>query len=253
MSGFQGRCAVITGAKGDIGAAIAAELARRGAHVFAVDIGYRERSGPETAGAGQIVRLPLDVTDAAAVSETFREISVQAAPISLLVNAAGGPGNVRVPVDQVTDADWHRVVSLNLDGLFFCCREAARAMKPIGGGAIVNISSGAGRNWTRTGVQAYAAAKSGVIGLTRQLARELGPAGIRVNCIAPGLIEVDATREEIARIPPEDRKAHIANIALGRLGKATDLVGPTLFFLGDDAAFVTGQTISVDGGSIMLG
>ena len=132
-------------------------------------------------------------------------------------------------------------------------RQAARSMKPHKRGAIVNISSGAGRTYTRTGVQAYAAAKAGVIGLTRQIARELGPHGIRVNCIAPGLISVRATHEEIRNIPDEAMKAHLANVALGRLGKPDDLVGPVLFFLGSDAEYVTGQTISVDGGSIMLG
>lgn len=253
MSGFVGRNAVVTGARGDIGRSIAEDLARRGANVWGVDIGFREQLAPHPLGRGTIASVPLDVTDSAAVMAAFSQIEQHAGPMSLLVNAAGGPGKVRAPVDQVEDVDWHKVMTLNLDGLFYCCREAARSMKAAGGGAIVNVSSGAGRTYTRTGVQAYAAAKAGVIGLTRQLARELGPFGVRVNCVAPGLVAVAATREEIESISPETMSAHLANIALGRLGQPDDLVGPVLFFLGDDAGFVTGQTISVDGGSIMLG
>ncbi|WP_326837133.1 SDR family NAD(P)-dependent oxidoreductase [Amycolatopsis rhabdoformis] len=243
---FAGRAALVTGAGGDIGRAVATRLAERGATVYVADL-----RPPAVDG---LIPLALDVTDAGAVTEAFAAVGRAAGPVSLLVNAAGGPGRRRTPIDEVSDEDWHRVVSLNLDGTFHCCREAVRGMKSAGvAGSIVNISSGAGRTYSRTGVQGYAAAKAGVIGLTRQLAREAGAAGIRVNCVAPGLIDVEALRDELGSLGTEGLGRHLSGVALGRLGRAEDLVGPILFFLGDEAGYVTGQTISVDGGSIMLG
>lgn len=244
---LTGRVALVTGAGGDIGRSVALGLVRRGARVYAADI------RPVDPADG-LVPLLLDVRDSDAVAVAFARIAEESGPVRLLVNAAGGPGSIRTPIDQVTDEAWHAVVSLNLDGTFHCCREAVRWMKSARTtGSIVNVSSGAGRTSSRTGVQAYAAAKAGVIGFTRQLAREAGPAGIRVNCVAPGLIAVDALQEEIAALGADGLAAHLGGVALGRLGRADDLVEPVLFFLGDGAGFVTGQTISVDGGSVMLG
>ncbi|MEU4173131.1 SDR family NAD(P)-dependent oxidoreductase [Streptomyces sp. NPDC026665] len=251
---FAERIALVTGASGDIGRATAEDLAARGATVYAADITVTSDERVRPIGAGQLVPLRLDVTDAQAVAQAFAAIAAERGPVTLLVNAAGGPGRTRTPVDEVTDEAWHRVVALNLDGAFHCCREAVRWMKATRAeGSIVNVSSGAGRTYSRTGVQAYAASKAGVIGLTRQLARELGPNGIRVNCVAPGLIEVAGIQGEIASIGADGLARHLEGVALGRLGRAQDLVGPVVFFLGAGSAYVTGQTISVDGGSVMLG
>ncbi|OJX65595.1 MAG: hypothetical protein BGO95_01685 [Micrococcales bacterium 73-13] len=252
-AGFAGRVAVVTGAAGDIARLAAQRLAAEGATVWAVDLAFAEPS-EEAVGAGRIIRRRLDVTDSAAVAELFAEVARTTGPATLLLNAAGGPGSRRAPVEEIGDEDWHRVVALNLDAVFYCVREATRWIKDAGlQGSFVIISSGAGRTSSRTGVQAYGAAKAGAIGLTRQLAREVGKHGIRVNCIAPGLVEVEGIRAEIESIPPAAMEQHLSNVALGRLGRPADLTGPILFFLGEDAAFVTGQTISVDGGSIMLG
>ncbi|WP_284981583.1 SDR family NAD(P)-dependent oxidoreductase [Arthrobacter sp. efr-133-TYG-118] len=251
---FTDRVAVITGALGEIGLETAEELARRGATVWAADIGFSPSEPSRPVGAGIIHPVNLDVTDSHAVDSLFRSITSASGPISMLVNAAGGPGTDRSPVEDVTDAQWKKVVSLNLDGTFYCCRAAVKSMKSGGiGGSIVNISSGAGRTYSRTGVQAYAAAKAGVIGLTRQLAREMGTYGVRVNCVAPGLIAVEGLAQELSSISSGAMQTHLSGVALGRLGSAADLVGPIVFFLGPQAGYVTGQTISVDGGSTMLG
>jgi len=251
---FFGKVVVVTGARGEIGLQTAEELAKRGATVWAADIGFSAAEAPRSFGAGIIHPVQLDVTDSHAVDSLFRSITSDSGPISMLVNAAGGPGTDRSLVEDVTDEQWHKVVSLNLDGAFYCCRAAAQSMKSGGaGGSIVNISSGAGRTYSRTGVQAYAAAKAGVIGLTRQLAREMGTYGVRVNCVAPGLIAVEGLAKELSSISSEAMQIHLSGVALGRLGSAADLVGPIVFFLGPEAGYVTGQTISVDGGSTMLG
>ncbi|WP_262286340.1 SDR family NAD(P)-dependent oxidoreductase [Micromonospora sp. MA102] len=253
-SGFAGKIAVVTGAYGDIGAAVVEALAAHGATVYAADIRFTGASAPRSHGPGRIIPVALDVTDSAAVSSAFAHVAAASGPATLLVNAAGGPGRTRTPIDEVTDDAWHTVVRVNLDSAFHCAREAVRWMKKSTvGGCVVNISSGAGRTYSRTGVQAYAAAKAGVIGLTRQLAREVGPAGIRVNCVAPGLVDVTAIHDEITSLGADGLERHLSGVAMGRLGRAEDLVGPILFFLGTDSAYVTGQTISVDGGSTMLG
>lgn len=244
-----GRVALVTGAEGEIGQGIVQALLDRGAQVWAADL--RQSSvAPRTA----LRTVELDLTDPGAVRDLLDRVAAEAGPPELVVNAAGGPGRVRTPVDEVTDEAWSRVVSLNLDGVFHVCREVARQLKAQNrGGSIVNISSGAGRTYSRTGVQAYAAAKAGVIGLTRQLARELGAFGIRVNCIAPGLIVTHGTRDELATLSDEAVSRHLEGVALGRLGQPDDLVEPIMFFLDDGARYVTGQTISVDGGAIMMG
>ncbi|MBO9524135.1 MAG: SDR family oxidoreductase [Nocardioidaceae bacterium] len=249
---FSGRVALVTGATGEIGAGVAAALLDQGATVWAVDL----RPPPRVPGvAAERERfVQADITDAGAVADLVARIAAEDGGPDLVVNAAGGPGSVRTPVDEVRDEDWARVVALNLDAAFYVCREATRALKrQRRPGSIVNISSGAGRTYSRTGVQAYASAKAGVIGLTRQLARELGPFGIRVNCVAPGLIRTNGTRDELARLPEERLREHLSGVALGRLGEADELVDPILFFLDDGARYVTGQTVSVDGGAVMLG
>lgn len=250
---FAGKTAVVTGACGDIGAAISRELASQGATVWGFDLRVDGVATPTEIGSGSFRHAQLDVTDSEAVNDAFLGAEQQSGPIELLVNCAGGPGRERTSLDKVSDEAWRAVTTLNLDGVFFCCRAAATSMKLGGGGSIVNISSGAGRTYSRTGVQAYAAAKAGVIGLTRQLARELGEFGVRVNCAAPGFIFAQPTREEWARMSEEEQQRLVSGVSLGRIGEAADLVGPVLFFLSDAAGFVSGQTISVDGGSIMLG
>ena len=158
------------------------------------------------------------------------------------------------PIENVTDDQWHKIFAINLDGAFYFTRAAAPYMKKQQKGAVVNISSGAGRSYSLTGIQAYASAKAGLIGLTRQTARELGKDGIRVNCIAPGFIRSNpASEKQWQAMGPDGQDRVIQNIALRHLGEATDIAHSVVFFVSDDAKWISGQTISVDGGQWMLG
>src|SRR4029077_3570997 len=152
------------------------------------------------------------------------------------------------------DDDWREIFAVNLDGAFHFTRAVAPTMKRAGRGAIVNISSGAGRSYSLTGIQAYASAKAGLIGFTRQTARELGRHGIRVNSVAPGFMRTNpATELQWEAMGAAGQARLMDSIALGRLGVPEDVARAVLFFVSDDAAYVTGQTISVDGGQWMLG
>jgi len=154
----------------------------------------------------------------------------------------------------VSDADWHRIFAINLDAAFHFTRAVAPSMKRRGWGSIVNISSGAGRSFSLTGIQAYASAKAGLIGLTRQTARELGEFGIRVNSVAPGFVRSNpATERQWEAMGAEGQKRLLDSIALRRIGQPEDIARVVVFFASEDASYVTGQTISADGGHWMLG
>ena len=158
--------------------------------------------------------------------------------IDALVNTAGGvAGQVMRPVEEVSDADWREIFAVNLDGAFHFTRAAAPAMKRAGRGAIVNISSGAGRSYSLTGIQAYASAKAGLIGFTRQTARELGRHGIRVNSVAPGFIRSNpATERQWEAMGADGQARLVESIALHRLGTPEEIARAVVFFVSDDAA-----------------
>src|ERR1700691_1703690 len=175
VSELAGKTALVTGTAHGIGAAIAQTLASMGATVHGVD------------------KDTVDVSDAAAVAALTEQIG----PVDVLVNNAGGvAGQVHHPIEEIRDADWRAVVDANLTSTFLCTRAVVPGMKAAGGGRIVNISSGAGRSVSLTGIQAYASAKAGQIGFTRQMAHELGQYGITVNCIAPGFVRSNPTTEK---------------------------------------------------------
>ena len=230
--GLPGRTAVVTGTAHGIGAAIARALAGAGAAVHGVD--------KDTA----------DLTRPAAVREFF----AAAGPVDILVNCAGGvAGQVGRPLEEVGDDDWHAVVDANLTSTFLCTRAVVPGMKQRRWGRIVNISSGAGRTVSLTGIQAYASAKAGQIGFTRQMAHELGPFGITVNCIAPGFILSNPTsRAQWAGYGEQGQRDLVAGIAMRRLGEPEDIANGVLFFAAERSSWVTGQTISIDGGHALL-
>ncbi len=253
------RVAIVTGAAHGIGRAICVELAREGAAVWACDILADEldetRRAADGAASGACRAAVVDAADPARVAPFVSEVLAADRRVDVLVNTAGGvAGQTMRPIEAVADADWHRIFAINLDAAFHFTRAVATPMKARRRGSIVNISSGAGRSYSLTGIQAYASAKAGLIGLTRQTARELGPFGIRVNCVAPGFVRSNPSSErQWQAMGPEGQRRLLDSIALGRLGEPDDIARAVVFFASDDARYVTGQTISVDGGQWMLG
>jgi 3-oxoacyl-[acyl-carrier protein] reductase len=158
-------------------------------------------------------------------------------------------GQVGRPLEEVTPAQWQDIFAVNVTGAFYFSQAASPGMKTARGGRIVNISSGAGLGISLTGIQAYASAKAAQIGLTRQLAHELGPWGITVNNIAPGFVRSNAaTERQWESYGAEGQRALIEHIALKRLGTPDDIANGVLFFASDQANWITGQVISIDGG-----
>lgn len=248
--GFEGQTAIVTGAGHGFGRAIALGLAERGATVYVLDINAE--------GLAETVRLcgpkcrsaVVDVGDRDAVQKLIAGIEATTGLIDILVNNAGGVcGQVGRPIEEISAADWHAIFNVNLTGTFMMTQAVAPAMKRAKRGRVVNISSGAGRTISLTGIQAYASAKAGQIGLTRQLAHELGAWNITVNCIAPGFVLSNPTTERQYDAMGEDGKAKLlAGIALHRLGAPADIANAVMFFCSDFAGWVTGETLGVDGG-----
>jgi 3-oxoacyl-[acyl-carrier protein] reductase len=170
--------------------------------------------------------------------------------VDILVNNAGGVvGQVHHPIEEITDEAWAAVFAANLQSTFLCTRAAVPGMKRRGWGRIVVISSGAGRSVSLTGIQAYATAKAGQIGFTRQMAHELGPSGITVNCIAPGFVLSNPTTvKQWESYGEEGQVKLVAGIATRRLGRPEDIANGVRFFVSEDSSWVSGQTISIDGG-----
>ena len=232
MGALDGRVAVVTGTAQGIGAGIAERLRAAGAVVHGVD------------------REDVDLEDASATEAFFAAVG----DVDILVNDAGGVvGQTRTPIDELTDDAWDAVVGANLTTCMHCTRAAARSMKRRGTGRIVTISSGAGRSVSLTGIQAYAAAKAAQIGFTRQMAHELGPFGITVNCVAPGFVLSNpTTRAQWEGYGEAGQRALVERIAVRRLGTPADVARAVEFFVDPDAGWISGQTLSVDGGQSLF-
>ncbi|WP_120010383.1 SDR family NAD(P)-dependent oxidoreductase [Teichococcus vastitatis] len=247
---FEGKVVAVTGTAMGFGRAIARSFAERGAEVHATDI---DRAGLEATAEGSTMHIATaDLTDRSAAAAWIADVERAAGrAIDILVNNAGGMmGQHHRPVEGVPDEDWDAIMALNLGATFATIRAAAPGMKRAGCGRIVNISSGAAFRPARTRIQAYCTAKHAVVGLTRQMAMELGPHGITVNSVAPGLVLTDADKQGGWQTQTEERRAAtLSGIALGRLGEAHDIADATMFFASDLAKFVTGQLLPVNGGS----
>ena len=205
----------------------------------------------EAEGLAETARL---VGGQTLVLDVGRRAAVQAAlagqSIDILVNNAGGVlHQTGRPLEEVSERDWQGIFDVNLSGVFYMAQALAPQMKARGFGRIINISSGAGLGISLTGIQAYASAKAGQIGLTRQLAHELGPWGITVNSVAPGFVRSNpATERQWEAMGPDGQAALINGIALKRLGSAGDIAAAVMFFASEAAGWISGQVLSVDGG-----
>jgi len=250
---FSGKTAIVTGAAHGFGRAISLAFAQRGASVWACDV-----IGDELLETQQLCRAAgltctareMDVRDKRAVDAVVADACVTTGRVDILVNNAGGVlGQVGRPLEDVTPDQWQSIFDVNVTGAFYLAQAVAPGMKAVRGGRIVNISSGAGLGISLTGIQAYASAKAAQIGLTRQLAHELGPWGITVNNVAPGFVRSNAaTERQWESYGADGQRALIEHIALKRLGTPEDIANGVLFFASDHANWITGQVLSIDGG-----
>jgi 3-oxoacyl-[acyl-carrier protein] reductase len=245
---FEGYTIAVSGAASAFGRAIATQFVALGATVFGCDIRV---AGLSDLSSARFVNDIVDLSDRAAAAAWIHRVEARSgAVIDVLVNNAGGVAEqAHRPFEDVADVDWDRVLEINLGAAFALSRAATPAMKRAGKGSIINISSGAAVQASLTGVQAYCAAKHAVLGLTRQLAHELGPYGIRVNTVAPGFVRTnEATEKQWASYGPDKQRALVESVAMRRLGTPEDIANVVLFFASDLASFVNGQILSVDGG-----
>lgn len=249
------RVALVTGASRGIGAASARRLAKDGmavalnSHPDAEMLARAKEVAEDIRSAGgEAAVFAADITDADAVDEMFTDCEQQLGPIGALVLNAAATG--RLPWDEITEETWDKVAAVNLKGAFLCCRRAFGGSHGRDGGAIVTISSVQAKLGAPQSLH-YTTTKAGILGFTRALARELGSRGIRVNAVMPGAIQ---TEEELESFPDQDEVSRrvLGNQMLQRRGLAEDIAGTVSFLLSPDSGFMTGQTLCVDGGWVLL-
>jgi len=247
---FSGKTAVVTGAAHGFGRAMALAFAERGASVWACDVVEPELRETQRLGGDRCATRVVDVSDKRAVDGFVAGALQATGRVDILVNNAGGVlGQVGRPLEGISPSEWQSIFDVNVTGAFYCSQAVAPAMKAARAGRIINISSGAGLGISLTGIQAYASAKAAQIGLTRQLAHELGPWGITVNNIAPGFVRSNpATERQWESYGEDGQRALVDRIALKRLGTPEDIIYGVLFFASDYAGWITGQVLSIDGG-----
>jgi len=236
FASLEGKNALVTGASRGIGRAIAAELARAGANVV---VGFRSGRDEAEALAAEIGAraIQADVANA----DDAKRLVEEAGDLDILVNNAGLTRDGLLA--RMPDDDWRTVIETNLSSVFYTCRAVCRPMMKKRAGAIVNISSvvGVHGNWGQTN---YGASKAGIIGFTKSLARELGSRNVRANVVAPGYVRTQLTEV----LPEEATAAMLQNTPLGRLGDPADVAGAVRFLCSDEASFITGEVLLVDGG-----
>lgn len=267
MARLDGKIALITGAGAGLGAQIARRFRQEGASLIINDL--RAEAAQKLANEVGGVAIAADVADSAAVASMFERVQADFGRLDVLVNNAGfgftgDPEQIRkvneVPFKQMeevaaggpitthsdltvnmSDEDWHRMIGVHLDGTFFCCREGLKIMNPQLSGAIINMGSIMG---TAGGVGSnYCAAKAGILGFTRSLAREVVSRGIRVNALAPGFIETELTAPFV-----EARQLLEAQTPMGRFGETDDIAWAAVYLASEESKFMTGQTLSPNGG-----
>ena len=246
---LEGRTALVTGGAGGIGAATTRRLAAEGARVAIGDVQFDQAR--ELAGEVDGLAVELDVTDVHSVGEAVKAIASKLGPVEVLVNNAGTD---RFAFFVNTDeALWDFVLGVNLKGVLACTHAVLPAMQERGGGSIVSVASEAGRVGSQ-GSATYSAAKAGVIGFTKAIARESARFGVRVNAVAPGPIEtplLNAAPEQLGDLGARLKQAMIDSTALRRIGEPDEVAAAIAFLASDDASYVTGQTLNVSGGLSM--
>ncbi len=242
---FEGQIALVTGASRGIGHAIALDLARHGATVIGTATTASGAAGITTAlGGGKSRGVVLDVNDAAAADALIDSIVAESGALHILVNNAGITRDTLAM--RMKDEDWDAVLDTNLKAVFRLSRAVIKPMMKQRQGRIINITSVVGASGN-PGQANYAAAKAGVAGMTRALAREIGSRGITVNCVAPGFVETDMTKA----LDDKQTAALLSNIPLGRLGKPEDIAAAVTFLASQAAGYITGTTLHVNGGMYM--
>lgn len=251
---FEDKVAIVTGAAGGIGSATVLLLAREGAHVAALDLDKASLDtlvAASSGSAGSITPFVADAFNPDEVQRTVQTVIDWSGRIDILINCVGGStviANSGRPVEELEPDEWKRVLDFNLDSTFLFCRAVLPLMKQQRSGKIVNLSS---RSATGLGStpSAYAAAKAGIVAFTTRVANEAGPFGVNVNAVAPDTTLTKRIAEKVWDIKsPEEQNAYLETVALRRLGQPEDQAKVIAFLASDDADFISGQTIHVNGG-----
>jgi NAD(P)-dependent dehydrogenase (short-subunit alcohol dehydrogenase family) len=248
---FAGQTAIVTGAGRGMGRAVARGLAAEGAQVVVAEVDEaagREAAEAITGAGGRALAVAADISQVDQVRALFKQALEAFGTVDILVNNAGI--GIARPLLDYTEADWDRQLGVNLKGMFFATQEAARVMIPKRRGKIVNFASTAAFVSSSTPETVYDISKGGVRQLTISVAAELAPHHVNVNAVAPGTILTELTLRVLDTPEKMDRAA--AKIPLGRLGSPEDLVGPVLFLCSDEAGYITGHTLVVDGGWLLF-